>query len=750
MADGYGNIVVDWRCHVAAWVTSWDDVSDNLHVEARWQSTRAGYALQGWVRATVWINGVQVGHTDNSGSHRIDNSEVTVCTGDLRVAKIDDARNINCSARVEFPSNYHGGTSNASCDVPVGGINYKNPNPPKDVSFRRVDDTRIDISWGSNWDNDNLKPWKQVIIAWRGRNNGADWGAWSDQPGGNGTRVLDWSATNYAFGGLQANACYQFALYARNQAGDSSHVDSALIYTTPATPRSLTAVKTGDSEVTVTADTSGSYAWSVDFERSTDNGGTWTSVSRGLTVQNNKVTYVDTTAPAGTIVYRARAWRFTYDNGGEGTFSGYVTSNNVTTIMPPLAPTVTSPSSGSVWDASTPPVRITWTPNHPDGTAQAAAQIELSGLSSGPHVTDIKGDQANSASALSPGSYTLRVRTKGLHADWGAWSNPISFTVATPPNVTLTAPDDTIRELPFRIAWAVSDTTGVSQQKVTISSGGRTVYETTPEPDNRSLTIHAADYLPANGSELLVTVTIRGGSTLTSAATKLVTVDYTPPATPSVETMIDMTTLSATHTVRYGTPADGQPATDHILLRRIIDADTTVIATRLMDGQQGIDRLPPLRRTYQIEAVAVSESGASSTTTVDCLIETDCCCLNFGTDAADALPIGGAFTVSEKPRAATEEYHFASGDTLGLPVSYRMGYLDNTLSVSSRYDWGDGSLYRRIRRLSRDNSTAWFRNMDGSRMRVRVDISQQLKPDGPTVQFDADLTELAWKEPQWT
>ena len=750
MARGDGNAGSWWRCVVNAWVTSYTARTDTVRVQCIvnvFGTNMSSYNCS----ADVYINGVTGSTAVDLGYRAFTAGDTVVHERDFVVNKVDGARTLDCVAR--FAAGGIGQTSTAHVGVGVGGIIYSKPNPPLNVGWSRVDDTKVTCTWKGNWDNDNLKPWKQVVHAIRRGENGAGWGAWSDQPGGTGAAVLNWDATNYSFTGLKANSRYAFAVYARNQAGDSSHVDSNIIYTTPAAPKALTAEKTGASEVTLTADVSNGYAWSVDFERSADDGATWQTVDTGRTVSAGKVTYVDAQAPAGTIRYRARAFRFIYGDGNTkqgnaGLFSGYTPSNTVTTITPPLAPTITSPARGGVHPVGS-TLQVAWTANHPDGSTQQQAQVELL-LPSGtlPTVIDLTGDtDVLSRTLPQAGNGTVRVRTKGLHADWGAWSAYVDFTVATPPDVAITAPAGDIDASPFTLSWSVADTTGVSQQRVTIARAGRTVLDQTPAPGLRTLAVTPAQFLPANGDDLVITVTVRGGSTLTGTVSKLVHVAYTPPAAPVVDVTIDPSDLSATYRVTYGTPTKGAPATDHVLVRRIIDGETLLLSDRLGDGQQVIDRLPPLRHGYTVEAVAYAASGAVNASTVPVTIETDRCCLNFGPDAGEALPIGGAFTVTEKNDLATEEYHFATGDQDGLPASYAMRDLDATVSLSSRYDWDDGDLWRRIRRLSRAYAYAWFRNMDGSRLHCRVTMGQKLAADGLTVDFDASLTEIVWKEP---
>ena len=784
MADGYGNQVGYWRCHVSAWVTSYTDTTDTIHVEARWQSVAAGWDYSGWVAATVWINGQQVNHTGNSGNKYINNSEVTVLTGDLTVAKTDGARNITCSASIAW-NGFHPGTSNASCSVPVGGINYKAPNPPKNVAWSRVDDTKVNCTWQANYDNGALKPWKQIITDWRSSTGGANWGAWSNKA------TLNWDATNYSYTGLKANSRYQFSLYARNQAGDSSHVDSQVIYTTPAAPKSVTAVKTGDRTVQVTADATNTYTWSIDFERQV-NGGDWETISTGSV--GTKITFTDTNAPGGTLRYRARCWRFIYGDGGDGLFGAYTTSNEVTTITPPLAPTV-SCDQGAVAPTNTALV-FRWTPNHPDGTAQTSAEVEVTRQDGSVGTATITGattSYTRPASNQTVGTVKFRVRTKGLDADWGAWSSYVEVRIADPPSVVINGPSSPVTAMPFTIAWSIADVTGVSMQTVEILRGGSVVWSRQPGTGVRELEITSTDFLPSNGDQLQIRVSVRGGSTLTATASILVDVEYTPPASPTVNIQYDANlngiiqltfnrTEPGTITQEYWTRSEGEPdnspsvpanfytvslgepdnspsvlvplsegewrpETMYATVYRVNpDGSQTLIADNLGDGQQCIDPLPPLNVGFAYQVTAHADSGATQNVTVQTVCESGFAALNYGSDAGSSLLLGYDLSVDHRVSHSTSEFWFASGDS-SLPVSYSTSQLNREISADSIFEW-DGDLYLRLLGFADEWSYAWYREPSGRTCRVKLDMDVSVDTtERKDIHCALSMIELAWEDP---
>lgn len=736
MADGYGNQVGYWRVHVAAWVTSYTDTTDTIHVEARWQSVAAGWDYSGWVSAWVWINGQQVNYTGNSGNKYINNSEVVVLSGDLTVAKVDNARNITCKAQINW-NGFHPGSSSASCSVPVGGIAYKAPNPPKNVKWSRVDDSKVNCTWQAAYDNAALKPWKQIIMDRCAGSNGAAIGAWG------AVATLNWDATNYSYTGLKKNSKYGFRMLARNQAGDSSHVTSSYIYTTPDPPKSVTAVKTGDRTVQVTADATNTYTWSIDFERQV-NGGDWETISTGLV--GTKITFTDTNAPGGTLRYRARCWRFIYGDGGDGLFGAYTTSNEVTTITPPLAPAV-SCDQGAVAPTNTALV-LRWTPNHPDGTAQTSAEVEVTGQSGDTTTTTITGDSTQwtrTASLQTVGTVKFRVRTKGLDPDWGAWSAYVEVRIANPPSVVINGPASPVTAMPFTIAWSVADSTGVSMQTVEIIRNGSVVYTRQPGTGVRELEITSADFLPSNGDQLQIRVSVRGGSTLTAMASVLVDVEYTPPDYPQVNIQYTAD-FSTVINVVFGT-GDDVPETKYATVYRVNpDGSEKLIADNLMDGQQCIDVLPPLNIGYTYRVTSHAESGSTQDKIVSTVCESGFAVLNYGADAGSSLLLGYDLSVDHRVSHSTSEFWFASGDS-SLPVSYSTSQLNREINADSVFEW-DGDLYLRLLNFADEWSYAWYREPSGRTCRVKLDMDVSVDTtERKDIHCALSMIELAWEDP---
>ncbi|MFR3450394.1 MAG: hypothetical protein ACLTSX_00810 [Collinsella sp.] len=84
---------------------------------------------------------------------------------------------------------------------------------------------------------------------------------------------------------------------------------------------------------------------------------------------------------------------------------------------------------------------VSWSPNHPDGSAQTKAEVEIVNPGGSTSTVPVPGSTAFAEVPLdAAGTWRLRVRTHGAHSDWGAWSGYLEFSVAALPVVTITDP----------------------------------------------------------------------------------------------------------------------------------------------------------------------------------------------------------------------------------------------------------------------------------------------------------------------
>lgn len=417
-------------------------------------------------------------------------------------------------------------TASAYLGTTVNAISYGAPNPPSGCSASRADDKSAAVSW-ANGATDATHPRDATLVE-----------RMEDAGGYAQIASVPSSASSYADNGIGANHRYRYRVRARNSAGYSAYSESGYIYTTPAPPSSVSAAKSSATTVEVDAAATAPYATGYDIDKTMDGGATWASVA-----SNTQLPYTDTVA-GGTVRYRVRSVRGSLA-------SGWALSPELVTITAPLAPTITSrPASPSPTGTQ---ARIAWSPNHPDGTAQAKAQVKVTSPGGAPVTHTVDGPASSYAFApASTGAWTVQVRTYGLASEWGAWSDAVSWQVHDAPAVAITSPASDgaeIASMPLSIAWSAVDATGISAQRVAVSDSEGVIYTADPAADARSLSI--SDIALENGGAYTIELRVTGGSGLAAATVRHFTVDWVPPAAPALSTG-SMESAGAAIAVAYG------------------------------------------------------------------------------------------------------------------------------------------------------------------------------------------------------
>jgi hypothetical protein len=356
--------------------------------------------------------------------------------------------NVSFSASVS--GTYNGVTPSVSKTLAIPARPYGAPAAPTSVVGTRNSDAQATVTWVRHATSG--EPYTSQTVQMR-TYTGSTWSAWSTIATASST------ATSYVKTGLSANRKYQFQVRSNNSVGSSAFVASSVsgVAMTPGAPSSASAaIDSGGSQINVSwvpthyADT----LITMTVERSV-NGGAWTVLSS--TVPYNVSTYNDTAPGGGANQYRIKAVHAT------GTLaSGYATSNTVSTIVPPLAPTTLSPN-GSVVDMANNVVRLSWRHNPGgDGAAQSHFTIQYSADGGGTWsalVTNVASTNQYwdmPAGTLGNATRLWRVATEGVvSAGFGPYSANATLVGSTTPTVTLDAliPGATTTALPMQVAW---------------------------------------------------------------------------------------------------------------------------------------------------------------------------------------------------------------------------------------------------------------------------------------------------------
>lgn len=595
---------------------------------------------------------------------------------------------------------------------------YKVPAAPTNASASRQDDSTASVTWTRAASPDYAPISDQYV------ERQTDGGSWVQL-----ARVAT-GLSEYVDSTISANHRYRYRVRSGNDAGKSAYATSGYIYTTPAAPTAVNVNRASAGVISVGVTASAPYATGFDVQRR-ENGGSWTSVATNTSMPINDST------TASTVRYRVRSVRGSLA-------SAWKESADVQAVVAPNAPTITAKPAAvlSVGQTAT----VAWTPNHPDGSAQSQAQVLLTAPDETSTTVDISGTTAQyTFTPDSVGIWTAQVRTHGLAASWGAWSQTIQWRMADRPSVAITSPatDGTeIDDLPLVISWEVTDVSGVSSQKVTIAQDGDAVYTRTPDTSARSLQVTRYDAAFEDGEAYTISIRVVNGYGLDTTAVRTFAIGWDLPSVPDI-TVEEGEGASASITVGTG-PGSTVP-TESITVQRVApDGSTWTVAAGLQDGDTVSDPLAPLGVDVTYRAVAYASSGASSASEAVANIRSSGWVLGFGDAAGEWLVLVGNPDASYSLEQGGELFHFADGGAGGgLPVWY--GTTDRDEGGSLSFGTVGQHDSDRLRELARKWPVGWLRDPFGHRWRARI-LPSVKHGLGELWTVGIDWTAVRWRE----
>lgn len=724
MSSAWGNQVERWRAGINAWVTSETDTTATIRVEAVWQSVAWGYNVSNGVSAFCDCDGSDTPYVGTGGVYasRGETRTISMYTRDFTVPKTGSDRDVQCGAGVRLAGGYHDGTSRAYCTVRISHRTWYQPHRPANFAARRSSDTSQSLTWAGDYTGlDGGYPWSGVYVD-RGRDGATP----------SNLATLGWAATNYSDNSTEAGHRYDYRLYSYGPGGTSQATDTLTLYTTPIACALLEAYKPTATTVGLRATDAPAYVDSWEFQASTDVGATWAdAVFDG--------DWVCADPPKGTVRFRVRALKSSGGSSPVTLYGAWAESNDVATLCAPLAPLVSVPDVVATGTA----VTVTWQDNHPDGTAQSAAQVEVTAANGTVTTADVKGAATSWTRAASQqaaaGSIRVRVRTHGEYDAWGEWSSYAIVRVAVAPRVAFSAPTEgmTLAALPLSVAWAVTDETGVSEQSLSIAGpSGVTVWSASPGRGVRSLTVGSeAGFL--NSTDYTLTYSMRAGSGLTLTKVIAFKTRWASPDAPDVSVTFDESL--AAH-VRVTAAATGIAAVSFDVAR--VSGDGRLqLGTSLESGHEVIDRLAPLNVAYSYEVTARAATGATLVTTTTVTNEAGAAALNFGRDAGECwLGLYDPGHSKDVSHDATAVHLFNGND---LPEVYTTGERDVTRSYSFSVEEPD---FKRLDAMCNAHPYGWVREHDGERAFGIVSVSSSRSAPGWR-SVSLKFTDCSWREP---
>lgn len=726
MASAYGQRVQNWRSRVVTDVTQEDATTITVRTRAYWCSVAYGFSVYGYGTASTGsYNSARTQFVAQSATG--ETKEQLVCSVEHKYNKTASKQNITCKSKIEITGGFQNGTSTATVTHTIPAIDYDAPAAPSNCSASRSSDSQAKVEW-DNGSTSTTKPRSSTKVERQ-----ADGGEWEQ------AASVGASATNYTDNSISADHRYAYRVRAQGAGGYSGYATSDYIYTTPAAPSSVVAEKTGAQAVQLSIEGAAPWATSYAVERSTDGGSQWESAGAPASFP-----WADSEAPAGTVVYRVAAVRGSLQ-------SAWAQSNSVTTITPPLAPTVTGlPNVAATGSTLT----VQWVPNHPDGSAQTQAMVEYTIGDGSPQTATVEGAatsyQLPTSVTESAGTVKVRVRTNGLDEEWGAWSGYTTVTVAVPPSAHFTNPASdgaVVTELPLVVSWEATDPTGIASQTLSLTGAdGTTLLTRQLDGTARSFAIDDSVYALANLTGYELALTVLGGSSLSTVAARSFTTDWAEPAQPTADLGTDPADLSCAVTVHAGEGTGDEPeAVSFSVVRILPDGSQWMVADGLTDGQQCIDPLPPLNVDYSYLVTAYAETGVSSSLTVPARVDAVLAAFNFGDAAATCELARLDPSWSHSPKRSGTLYHFADGgEAGGLPVPYGGADVDSARSMG--FTVLDPGQLRRLQELAARYYTCWYRDVYGGRALCAVSWSFSSGIPYGKVEVSVSMTEAVFEE----
>ena len=355
------------------------------------------------------------------------------------------------------------GSHSVSASITIPKRPVAKPKAPTNVNMALLSDNRMKTTWSHS--ATTAQPVTSFTVQYQ-RLDGGTWTGWTHSATVKGKSYTSNPGTN--------NKSYRRRVRANNSAGSSGWAYSNYVRMQPYAPTDLRAkVLASGSDIRVTWGLNSppeSTVYKFQIQRRV-NGGSWTTINSSFGQIKSKpytTSYTDTNPGNGSNQYRLKIV-----NNGEGSDSSWVTSNTVSTIVPPKAPTNLFPD-GNVVDFTS-DVTFTWQ-HHDAGDGADQSHYDLRYRAEGESAWTYAPDGGNAsdvsehlfeAGELENGvNYEWQVKTQGnTKEDYGPWSKSAFVTGWTTPVVAIKegAPPNPLTALPLPVSWTYSQDEGLRQ-----------------------------------------------------------------------------------------------------------------------------------------------------------------------------------------------------------------------------------------------------------------------------------------------
>lgn len=490
------------------------------------------------------------------------------------------------------------GTSTVSGSAAVPKRPVSAPAAPTGVKSVRVSDVQHTISFVLPA-ADPARPVTNVLVQ-----------RWSDLDPTYRTTATLGSVSSYVDRSTTAGRRYRWRVATKNSAGQSAWVYTDYLYTTPAPPTSVKAIRQG-------LDVLVSWVKSVSPHNRTrlawrQEGGAWQYPGWTSTGTSYVIKSPDPSLPLQYAVLAE------VDTQGKTLTSTWVYSPLVQLLAPPAAPTSLSPELA---DAAL-PITLSWRHNTVDSSEQSAREIRwrpagTSAWNGIPKAAAADTTHVVPVGLWEPGTVEWQVRTWGAHGDPSGWSEQQLTRVAEAPSVTITSlQDGPLAASQARIIFEFFDPEGDEQAAGSVQildDEGSIIYQRTWEHSSKGLTPPTR---LQDGRSYVIRVRARAASGLWSEWDQVtLDVDYAPPPTGVLATRWDQAAGAVVVTITHPDPSpDEVPGEACALERATLGGEWVRVATDLPLDTSVVDLIPPVGAVvhYRVTTISALPSTAVS------------------------------------------------------------------------------------------------------------------------------------------
>lgn len=525
---------------------------------------------------------------------------------------------------------------------------------------------------------------------------------------------------------------YSYRIRPKNSRGSSPNVydigGTEPTYNTPAAPTKIVATLNSAGNGVLKLTNTPKTATQLIIQRSDDGGTTWTDLATLDETEAPVKSYTDTSGIVGSnVVYRARNAR--EDLPLADRYSKWTRSNVVSTLSPPSAPTLIMPVNNTPVELDNETVRLAWIHNPTDGTAETAAQVQIS-INGVYHSTVTLGAVAYYDLTLNPATYsandviTWKVRTKGEDDDYSTWSDANTFTLLARPNITFTAPANggTINQLPISLEWEYDDDSGLLESLTLDIIRDNTVEKTVEIPfeggESGDYTYSLAEFLFENETEYQLQVTAVSSSGLSSTDLIDIYVSYiyvtfqnslVPDAEFDEETGEAVITLNVNEADMSESEIVVDSPVANAYLYRVVNGQRVLLGGELQEGDQITDRFAPINVDVRYELLEVASTGELGLEAVSYMFESIYWYVMWGNDYSNlARAIYDPSGDVSLSRPEKEQVRYSGRK---YPVTYDSTAIEETFNFSGVTDERDE--LNNFIRMIRDGGQGIWKSADG-------------------------------------